>query len=354
MIHEATLYERISEGKVRCTACSRYCILKDGQIGFCGVRKNVGGKLDLLAYGRPLVAQIDPIEKKPILHRYQGTWIYSIGTAGCNFACQFCQNYDVSQRREIEGSYYMTPEQVVDNAVKEGCQGIAFTYNEPTIFIEYAKDIGLIAKEKGLITVFVSNGYETPEAIDELSDFLDCITVDFKGNANLSFYRRYMSVPSPEFIYDALKGLSKTGIHVEITDLVVPQIGDSIDDARIMVQRVKEIFGDSIPVSFLRFHPDYKLMHLPSTPVETLIRHYEVAREEGMKYVYIGNVPGSIYQNTYCPECGSLCVERDMMRTISFNLTEDGRCRECGRKIDIKPLPEVRRNPQRISGWPFP
>lgn len=353
MIHEATLYEKLDDKRVKCTACSRYCILKDGQTGFCGVRGNEGGKLDLRAYGRPLVVQIDPIEKKPILHRYQGYWIYSIGTAGCNFACQFCQNYDVSQRRQIKGSYYMTPEQVVDKAISEGCQGIAFTYNEPTIFTEYARDIGLIAKQKGLVTVFVSNGFETHEAISELATFLDCITVDFKGNANLNFYRRYMSVPSPEFIYDALKGFSKTGIHVEITDLVVPQIGDSLSDAREMVRRVKEIFGDSIPVSFLRFHPDYKLMHLPSTTVDSLIRHYDVAKEEGMKFVYIGNVPGSTYQNTYCPECGAVCVERDMMRTLSFNLTEDGKCKECGYKIDVSPLPQVGRKTGRMAWWPF-
>lgn len=302
----------------------------EGQTGFCGVRKNEGGKLDLMAYGRPLVAQVDPIEKKPILHRFQGYWVYSIGTAGCNFACQFCQNYDISQRKQIEGSYFMTPEHVVSNAINEGCRGIAFTYNEPTIFTEYARDIGLIAHEKGLINIFVSNGFETPESIRMLSEFLDCITIDFKGNANLKFYRRFMSVPDTEFIYDTLKELSKTGIHVEITDLVVPEIGDSLEDARIMVKRVKDIFGTGIPVSFLRFHPDYKLMHLPSTPVSTLENHYLMAREEGMDFVYIGNVPGSRYQNTYCPGCGNLCVRRDMMRTLSVRLTEDGRCPGCG------------------------
>lgn len=333
LIHEASLYEQYPGGKVRCTACSRYCILADGQIGFCGIRKNEGGKLDLLAYGRPLATQIDPIEKKPILHRNQGYLIYSIGTAGCNFACQFCQNYDLSQRKQIEGSYYMSPEKVVENAIKEGCKGIAFTYNEPTIFTEYARDIGLIAHEKGLVNIFVSNGYETPESIHVLSEFLDSITVDFKGNANLNFYRRYMSVPDTEFIYDTLRELSKTEIHVEITDLVVPEIGDSLEDARKMIRRVKEICGSGIPVSFLRFHPDYKLMHLPSTPVSTLEDHYFLAKEEGMDYVYIGNVPGSRYQNTYCPKCGELCVARDMMRTLRIHLSEDGSCLNCGHFI---------------------
>lgn len=328
----------MENNRLRCTACSRYCILRDGQTGFCGVRKNEGGKLDLLAYGRPLVAQIDPIEKKPILHSHQGYLVYSIGTAGCNFACQFCQNYDLSQRKKIEGSYYMSPEKVVENAISEGCKGIAFTYNEPTIFTEYAHDIGVIAHEKGLINIFVSNGFETPESVLELSEFLDCITVDFKGNANTGFYRRYMSVPTTEPIYDALRELSHTKIHVEITDLVVPEIGDSLDDARIMVRRIREIFGSDIPISFLRFHPDYRLMYLPNTPVATLKEHYNLAREEGMKYVYIGNVPGSRYQNTYCPACGELCVERDLMRTISMRLTSDGKCMKCGYDIGITPL----------------
>ncbi len=352
MIHEATLYEKLSGGRLKCTACSRYCILGDAQIGFCGVRKNEKGRLDLLAYGRPLAAIVDPIEKKPILHRDQGAWIYSIGTAGCNFACQFCQNYEMSQRRKIEGSGSMTPEEVVQNAISEGCQGIAFTYNEPTIFLEYARDIGLLAKEKGLATIFVSNGFETPEAIKELSGFLDYITVDFKGNANLNFYRRYMSVPSPDYIFDALREFSKTRIHVEVTDLVVPEVGDSIDDAREMVKRIKNILGDSAPLSFLKFHPDYRMMNLPQTPMETLVNHYNAAREEGMKYVYIGNVPGTPYQNTYCPKCSSLCVERDLMRTISFNLAEGGRCPECGYPVDITHSPETGKHPEGRLWWP--
>lgn len=353
MIHEGTLYEKLSGTAVRCTACSRYCVLKDGQKGFCGVRQNESGKLDLLVYGRPLVTQVDPIEKKPILHRYQGSWIYSIGTAGCDFACRFCQNFEVSQRRNLEGSRYMSPAEVVENAISEGCEGIAFTYNEPTIFTEYAKDIGLIAREKGLFTVFVSNGFETPESVRELSEFLDCITVDFKGNANLDFYRRYMSVPSVDFIFDALKDLSRTQIHVEITDLVVPEVGDSIEDARIMVRNVREIFGENMPISFLAFHPDYRMMEFPRTTAETLLSHYEVAREEGMNFVYIGNIPGSMYQNTYCPECGCLCVERDMMHTKSFNVTPEGRCPECGSKIGITSSHSYGRNRGGRAWWPF-
>lgn len=336
MIHEATLYRVEGPGKIRCTACSRYCLLGEGQTGFCGVRRNEGGSHDLLVYGRPLAANVDPIEKKPIMHMKQGTCVYSIGTAGCNFACQFCQNYELSQRRRVEGSMSMTPENVVHNAIATGCDGIAFTYNEPTIFTEYARDIGKLAHREGLFTVFVSNGYETVEAIREMDTFLDAITVDFKGNASRNFYRRYISVPDPENIYAALTALSETGIHVEITDLVVPEVGDSLEDAAEMLRRVREILGNEVPVSFLRFHPDYRMMYLPETPYHTLLRHREAAIEAGMKYVYIGNVPHSEYQNTFCPECGGLCIERDMVHTIRILLDEDGRRPSCGYGTGIK------------------
>lgn len=337
MIHQSELYEEAEGGRLRCTACSRYCLLKDGQTGFCGVRKNEAGKLDLLVYGRPLAVQIDPIEKKPILHAKQGTYIYSFGTAGCDFACQFCQNFDISQRKKIEGSLRMTPEEVVKDAIRKGCKGIAFTYNEPTIYTEYARDIGAVAKEKGLFTIYVSNGYETEESVSMMEGFLDYITVDFKGNGSSDFYRRYMSVPNSDFIYRALRALSKTGIHTEITDLVIPGVGDSLLEAEKMIGKVREIFGPSIPVSFLAFHPDYRMMEFPRTPVETLEQHYNLARKMGMEYVYIGNVPGSKYQNTYCPNCGSICVERDMMQTLSFYLSEDGKCSNCGKYVGIIP-----------------
>lgn len=346
LIHQAELYESAPEGRIRCTACSRYCLLKEGQTGFCGVRKNEGGKLDLMVYGRPLAVQIDPIEKKPILHAKQGTYIYSIGTAGCDFACQFCQNFDISQRKKIEGSLIMEPEAVVKDAIRNGCKGIAFTYNEPTIYTEYARDIGLIARDSGLFTVYVSNGYETEESVSMMEEFLDYITVDFKGNGSVDFYRRYMSVPNSDFIYKTLRVLSKSGIHAEITDLVVPRVGDSIGEAEKMIGKVRDIFGTSIPMSFLAFHPDYRMMEFPRTPVETLEQHYDLARNMGMEYVYIGNVPGNKYQNTYCAKCGAICVERNMMHTLSFNLTEDGKCKNCGNYVGIIPT-----EPETASSW---
>ncbi|MGC8609615.1 MAG: radical SAM protein, partial [Thermoplasmata archaeon] len=185
-MEKSVLYREDGE-KITCTACRRYCRLGEGQTGFCGVRKNIGGKLYLLVYGLPSAINVDPIEKKPVLHMYPGSRIFSIGTVGCSFACQYCQNYDISQRRTVTG-YHYDPQEIVEQAEDYGCQGIAYTYNEPSIFMEYAHDIGVIARKHGMFNIFVTNGYETPEALDMAMDFLDIATVDFKGNASNEFY----------------------------------------------------------------------------------------------------------------------------------------------------------------------
>lgn len=332
---EAVLYNKLEENKVICTACRRYCTLKDGQTGFCGIRKNVGGALQLLVYGIPMAVNIDPIEKKPVLHAYPGYSILSLGTTGCNFACLYCQNWQMSQRREVAG-FPMSPEEIVREAVAYGCEGIAYTYNEPTIFIEFARDIGILARKAGLINMFVSNGYETPEALDFSKDWLDILTINFKGNANNDFYRRYISVQGADPIYDTLKIARDLGMHIEITDLVVPEIGDNIEDARIMIRKIRSIMGPDVPISFLRFFPDYRLRHLPLTTVSSLEEHYKIAREEGMNFVYIGNVAGHPLQSTYCPKCGSIAIERDMMSSTVRNLDKEGNCSSCGHKIGIK------------------
>ncbi len=333
-MQEAVLAEQYGADRIRCTACRRYCILKQGQPGFCGIRKNIDGKLYLLTYGRPYAVNIDPIEKKPVMHMYPGYRVLSFGTTGCNYACKYCQNYDMSQRKDVQGMR-ISPDAMVELAIRRGCEGIAYTYNEPTVFMEYAHDIGVIARKRGLINIFVSNGHESEEAIEYARDFLDIITVDFKGNASNEFYRKFISVPSADPIFDTLRLLKDAGIHVEITDLVVPRAGDSLDDARSMIERVSGIFGFDIPVSFLRFHPDYRMLDYPSTPVSTLEAHYELAKSMGMKYVYIGNVPGHKAQNTYCPRCGSLSIRRDIFESEVINLNEDGSCSTCGYQTGI-------------------
>ncbi|EQD28457.1 radical SAM domain-containing protein, partial [mine drainage metagenome] len=240
----------------------------------------------------------------------------------------------MSQRKDVRGSI-TEPREIVRMAIEMGCKGIAYTYNEPTVFMEFAHDVGMLARSKGLINIFVTNGYETMEAIEYAASFLDSMTIDFKGNASNSFYRRYISVPSADQIFDTIGFAVSRGIHVEITDLVVPGIGDSLEDARSMIRRIKEKAGTSIPISFLRFHPDYKMMDIPSTPVETLERHHALAKEEGMQYAYIGNVYGHPYESTYCPSCGAILISRTGFHSELHELDESGRCRKCGYSTGI-------------------
>ena len=328
------LEQILPDNRIKCNVCARGCVLKDGQTGFCGIRRNENGHIKLLAYGLVGAMNIDPIEKKPVLHAFPNANILSISTVGCNFACQYCQNWDISQRRKVSGER-LSPEEIVDIALRSNCKGIAYTYNEPTIFLEFARDIGLLARKKGLFNIFVTNGYETKEAVDVLSEFLDFATVDFKGNGNDDFYKRYISVNGAKPIFQTIKNMLDKGIHMELTDLVIPSLGDKIEDAELMINKVKKIAGDEIPISFLRFYPAYKLMNIPETPIETLNKHYELANKLGMKYVYIGNVFGSKKQNTYCPNCKKLLIKRDFMQTTEVKLTKDSKCIYCGYKIPV-------------------
>lgn len=333
---EAVLYEKLPNNRVKCKACARYCNIPEGKIGLCGIRGNEDGKLYLFVYGRIIAGNVDPIEKKPVMHYMPGTSVFSIATTGCNWLCQYCQNYDISQRRKIEGKE-VTPEQVVSLAKRYGSHGIAYTYNEPTIFIEFARDVGVIARKEGLFNVFVSNGYATPEAVSMISEFLDAITVDFKGNAETNFLRKYVAVPDAEPIFQTLIELrDKTRVHIEITDLVIPEIGDDLDAARKLARWIYDNLGPDIPIHFLRFHPDYRLVHLPWTPVETLEKHCQIAKEEGLNYVYIGNVAGHRLEHTYCPSCGKIVVERFGFDILSWHLDKHNKCIYCGQPIAIQ------------------
>jgi len=333
---EAELYEKLPNDKVRCTACARYCEIGKGQIGLCGIRGNEGGKLQLYAYGKVISGHVDPIEKKPLIHYYPGSKVYSIATTGCNWLCRYCQNSDISQRRKVEG-IDMTPDDVANTAVKYGAHGIAYTYNEPSIFIEFARDCGIAARKKGLFNVFVSNGYDTPESVSMMNEFLDGITVDFKGNAEKEFTRKFIGVPDPKPIFDTLLEIrDKTKIHVEITDLIVPKVGDDLEHARKLSKFVYDEFGPEMPIHFLRFHPDYKMMEYPSTPVETLEKHYHVAKDVGLKYVYLGNVPGHKWEHTYCPECNNIVVNRYGFSIREWHLDKKNCCNFCGNCVPIE------------------
>ncbi len=335
MGREAVLYEKLPGGGVRCTACARYCEMGRGQVGLCGVRGNSGGRLDLFVYGKVISGHVDPIEKKPVTHYRPGSKIYSIATTGCNWLCRYCQNHDISQRRKVEGAD-MTPAQVAETAARNGADGIAYTYNEPSIFIEFARDCGIEAHARGLFNVFVSNGYDTPESVGMMGQFLDSITVDFKGSAEPGFTRRYVGVPDPGPIFDTLREIrDKTGIHVEITDLVVPGVGDSLEYAGRLCRFVCDVFGPDVPIHFLRFHPDYKMMEFGVTPLGTLERHHAVAKEAGLNYAYVGNVPGHPLEHTYCPGCGEVAVKRFGYDIERWNLDGKNRCVRCGQKIAI-------------------
>ena len=329
------LYERLANHKVRCLACARYCELGEDQIGLCGVRGNKDGKLVLYVYGKVAAAHIDPIEKKPVTHFMPGSKIFSIGTTGCNWLCKYCINFDLSQRRKIEG-VDITPEKIVEMALQSGCHGIAYTYNEPSIFLEYARDCGVLARKNGLFNIFVSNGFGTPESVSMMGEFLDSITVDFKGNGEEKFVRKYIGIPNSQPVFDTLIQIrDKTKIHVEITDLVVPEVGDDLEQAKKLCKFIYDEFGPDMPIHFLQFHPSYKMMEFEPTPVVTLEKHHEIATKEGLRYAYVGNVPGHPLEHTYCHECKKIVVRRYNFDILEWNLDDNNQCKYCGNKIPI-------------------
>jgi pyruvate formate lyase activating enzyme len=332
--HPASLYLPLDAGKVRCTACARYCTIPSGSHGFCFVRKNVAGRLVLLSYGRASAVQVDPVEKKPLSHFHPGARVFSIGTVGCNWRCQYCQNAEISQEHEIVGRP-LPPRAAVQGARRYGCEGVTFTYNEPTIFAEYALDVIREAHAAGLFANFVTNGYMTPEAVEALGPHLDAVSVDFKGSGETGFLRKYIAAKGPEPIFDSAVGLHRRGVHVEVTDLIVPRVGDSEEATRTLARFVRDELGPETPFHLLRFHPDYKMMDLPNTPVATLERLHAVAKSEGLDYVYLGNVWGHPLEHTYCPKCGAVAVERYGFTIRSWNLRPGNRCESCGHSLPI-------------------
>ncbi|WP_168371277.1 AmmeMemoRadiSam system radical SAM enzyme [Pyrodictium occultum] len=339
-VREAELWVPLRDrpGYVRCDLCARRCIIAPGKYGVCGVRKNVGGRLYTLVYGLLTAMNIDPIEKKPMFHFEPGSQVLSISTVGCNFYCQFCQNWEISQSRLERGLYgrYVEPEKVVEKALEYGADGIAYTYNEPIIFFEYMRDVAKIAKKHGLFNMMVTNGYATPEAIRALAPYMDAATVDFKGGGNPEFYRRFMAVPDPSPIYTALLEMKKAGWFIEVTNLVVPKYGDRVEDIRRLARWIVENLGPETPFHLLRFHPDFRMRDVPPTPVETLERLANAAKEEGLQYVYIGNVWGHPLESTYCPRCGYKVIERRGFAILAWRLTRDNRCPKCGYRINIR------------------
>lgn len=332
MIKEAILYEKVNE-RVRCSVCNRRCSIPEGGRGFCLTRENRNGKLYSLIYAAVSSAAVDPIEKKPLFHFYPGSFVYSLGTVGCNFRCKHCQNWNISQA-VIDEAYTedIPPEEAIETTKRYNCRSIAWTYNEPTIWLEYTLDCAKLAHKDDIKTVYVTNGYMTEETLELLSPLLDAANIDLKGMTD-EFYKTVCSAKLQP-VLDSIKWMHDAGIHIEVTNLIIPGYNDSEDELRALVRFMVDEVGVEVPLHFTRFYPHYKMQHLPPTPTETLLKAREIALEEGMRYVYVGNVPGLSEENTYCYNCGELLVQRYGFQINRLNLKK-GRCPSCNAKIDI-------------------
>ena len=330
---EAMLYEMLTDSRVQCNLCNHRCTIKEGNYGTCGVRKNIDGSLFSLVYDKIVAAHVDPIEKKPLFQFYPGSKAYSIATVGCNFRCMHCQNADISQfTRERKGYIVgdkVRPEDVVKDASSSGCKSIAYTYTEPTIFFELSYDTAKIAHAKGIKNVFVSNGFMTPEALKEISPYLDGINIDLKAFTE-KFYREICGARL-EPVLDNIKLARELGIWVEVTTLVIPTLNDSPEEVRQIAEFIRDLDID-IPWHISQFYPTFKMNHLPRTPVETLHMARKIGLNAGLHYVYEGNVPGKGNENTYCHNCGNLLIDR-WGYSILKNITENGHCPSCKSSI---------------------
>jgi pyruvate formate lyase activating enzyme len=330
-LHEARWWETDAQGKLHCYLCPRHCHIGEGQAGFCFIRVNEGGKLYSLGYASPAAIQIDPIEKKPLHHFLPGTRIFSLGTAGCNMGCFFCQNWDISKSRSDQvHSTRLVPEQVVELAIRYGCPSIAFTYNEPTIWGEYVMDIAKAAHQRGLNTVMVTNGYISPEAFHDIYDHMDAANVDLKAFTE-GFYAK-ITLTHLEPVLETLKRLkSETNVWFEITNLMIPTLNDDPAETRKLAEWVLENLGPGVPLHFTAFHPDFKLRDKPGTPPETLHRARSIAREVGLHYVYEGNI-FSDGAHTLCPNCATTLIRRSW-HDVQQNRLRGGACPICGQTI---------------------
>ncbi|MBN2203378.1 MAG: AmmeMemoRadiSam system radical SAM enzyme [Candidatus Aenigmarchaeota archaeon] len=334
-MREALFFEK-KGNNVKCSLCARNCIIPDGKSGFCRVRKNINGKLYSLVYGRVCAASIDPIEKKPLYMFDPGSKALSISTVGCNFKCDFCCNFELSCASNMAGDE-TSPQAVVEMAKRSNVQGIAYTYNEPTVFFEFALDIAKIAKKHGLYNIFVTNGYTSTKAIDMIAPYLDAATVDFKGSANPEFYKKFCSVPNVQPIFDALLAYKKNSVHVEITNLIVPNVDEDKKDFKKLCEWIVKNMGPKTPFHILRFYPSYKMSDRKETDVKILEECYKMAKEIGLEYVYLGNVSGHKYENTYCHNCGKMVIERTISGVIKF-LLKDNSCPFCKEKLPVNGL----------------
>lgn len=331
-LKEALLYRKLDDGKVSCILCSHRCEIEEGRRGICRVRENRGGTLFTHSYGELIARNVDPIEKKPLYHFLPGTASYSIAAAGCNFQCDFCQNWQISQVSEAEKlgvrSRKTAPEEVVREALRSGSRSISYTYTEPTVFFEFAYDVARQAKEKGLANVFVTNGYMTGEMLDLTAPFLDAANVDLKSFRD-DFYRRVCK-GKLDPVLRSIEKMKQLGVWVEVTTLIVPGLNDAAEETEGIARFIAGV-NREIPWHISRFHPQYRMDHLDATPLRTMERAYEIGKKAGLEYVYLGNVMGKA-NHTYCPKCGTMLIKRSGF-SITENTIRDGKCSGCGNTI---------------------
>jgi pyruvate formate lyase activating enzyme len=331
---EAMFYESMTENRVRCNLCYHRCKIKERKRGICGVRENRGGKLYSLVYGKIIAEHIDPIEKKPLFNFLPGSMAFSIGTVGCNFRCKHCQNSDISQYHHEHGSEIIgqdrTPDQVVTAAKAAGCETIAYTYTEPTIFYEFAYDTAVLARKREIKNVFVSNGHISTEAARQIAPYLDAINVDLKAFTD-KFYKEVCGARLNP-VLETIRLMKALDVWVEVTTLIIPGLNDGEQELRDIARFVKSV-GQEIPWHVSRFYPAYQLLDRPLTPAATLHRACEIGMEEGLRYVYEGNLPDKGGENTHCYACDALLIERYGL-TLTQNRLQDGKCLGCGARID--------------------
>lgn len=339
---ECLYYKKIDSENIQCRACSHLCNIKEGHAGICGVRKNEKGKLYLLSYGKAIALCIDPIEKKPFFHFLPGSFAYSFGTLGCNFRCANCQNFDIAQMFGYKGKvkeylkfdwgYDAAPEKIVEEAVKNKCKSIAYTYNEPTIWLEYALDTMKLAKESGLKNVWVSNGYMSRDTLDRILPWLDAANIDIKSYDD-NFYKTNCGARLKP-VFENCKYLALKGVWIEITTLVIPGLSDDEKMLSQIARFIKRELGDFVPwhVSAFSGAISWKLQNIQDTPPEKIKKAYQIGRKEGLKYVYAGNIWDSDFESTKCPDCRKDFIIRDSYRISAY--PKNGECGNCGRKIE--------------------
>ena len=329
MQHEASFWKSLKNTTVQCTLCPHSCTIPDKKRGICGVRENNNGILNTLIYGKCSSIAVDPIEKKPLFHFHPGSTVLSLGSIGCNFKCTHCQNYTISSND--------LSEEGIHAAVKEAklrcCKGIAWTYNEPIIWHEYAYDTAQLAKKQGLYTVYVTNGYIKEEPLKELSKYLDAMNIDIKS-FDESFYKKTCNAKL-EPVKQTCELAVSLGIHIELTYLVIPGKNDDENQIRSFCHWMVNRLGKEIPIHFSRFHPDYQMIDIKITPIETLLSINTIAQKEGLKYVYLGNIMHGNYENTHCPHCGSDIIIRHGFQAETIGLDEHGKCQHCSTILPI-------------------